>query len=160
MGRVYFTDVCVLGQTDNEQVSHAADCRKDMKIIHKSNLKNLEFTFASGDLFDAAVEAIVNSEQTDFILSKNPKSVSGQIWARYGDRNRERSSLASLFSGSSGILVTGESTMHSATMPAGRRKPTSSARMPLAGSTTVGRLTTRASRQPSTTTTVTALLRM
>ena len=56
-----------------------------MKIIHQSKLEHLDFTFATGDLFDSAVEAIVNSEQTDFILSKNPKSVSGQIWARYGD---------------------------------------------------------------------------
>ena len=56
-----------------------------MKVIHQSKLKHIEFTFATGDLFDADVEAIVNSEQTDFVLSKNDQSVSGQIWKRYGD---------------------------------------------------------------------------
>src|SRR5713101_1153073 len=65
-----------------------------MKIIHRSILKHLEFTFATGDLFDAGVEAIVNSEQTDFILSKNAKSVSGQIWARYGDRVQQELNAA------------------------------------------------------------------
>ena len=39
----------------------------------------MEFTLAAGDLFDANVEAIVSSEQTDFILSKNPEFLSGQI---------------------------------------------------------------------------------
>jgi hypothetical protein len=30
-----------------------------------------EFTFAAGDIFDASVDAIVNSEQTNFVLSGN-----------------------------------------------------------------------------------------
>jgi O-acetyl-ADP-ribose deacetylase (regulator of RNase III) len=36
-----------------------------MNIIHRGKLKHLEFTFATGDLFDAKVDAIVSSEQTD-----------------------------------------------------------------------------------------------
>jgi O-acetyl-ADP-ribose deacetylase (regulator of RNase III) len=55
-----------------------------MKVIHSDKLKNVEFTFALGDLFDAEVDAIVSSEQTDFVLAGNPKSISGQIWHRYG----------------------------------------------------------------------------
>jgi O-acetyl-ADP-ribose deacetylase (regulator of RNase III) len=56
-----------------------------MKIIHQCKLKHVQFILAAGDLFDAEVEAIVNSEQTDFVLSKNLQSVSGQIWKRYGE---------------------------------------------------------------------------
>jgi len=56
-----------------------------MKIIHRHKLKHVEFTLARGDLFDADVAAVVNSEQTDFVLSRNPDSISGQIWHRYGD---------------------------------------------------------------------------
>jgi O-acetyl-ADP-ribose deacetylase (regulator of RNase III) len=56
-----------------------------MHIIHRSKLKHVDFTLAVGDIFDADVDAIVNSEQTDFVLSGNPKSLSGQVWKRYGD---------------------------------------------------------------------------
>lgn len=55
-----------------------------MKIIYSGKLNNVELTFALGDLFNAQVRAIVNSEQTDFLLSGNPDSISGQIWRRYG----------------------------------------------------------------------------
>jgi O-acetyl-ADP-ribose deacetylase (regulator of RNase III) len=56
-----------------------------MRVIHQSRLKHLKLTFATGDIFDAPVEAIVNSEQTDFKLSRNRNSLSGQIWFRYGE---------------------------------------------------------------------------
>jgi O-acetyl-ADP-ribose deacetylase (regulator of RNase III) len=56
-----------------------------MNIIHRGKLKRVELTFAVGDLFDAQVDAIVSSEQTDFVLSGNPESISGQIWRRYGE---------------------------------------------------------------------------
>lgn len=56
-----------------------------MKIVHRGKLKHVELTFVVGDLFHAPVDAIVSSEQTDFVLSGNPKSVSGQIWGRYGE---------------------------------------------------------------------------
>jgi O-acetyl-ADP-ribose deacetylase (regulator of RNase III) len=65
----------------DDQMTHG---QKSINIIHRSRLKHVEFTFATGDLFDADVDAIVNSEQSDFILSKNPETVSGQIWSRYG----------------------------------------------------------------------------
>jgi O-acetyl-ADP-ribose deacetylase (regulator of RNase III) len=56
-----------------------------MNIIHRGKLKHVEFTFAVGDLFGAEVDAIVSSEQTDFILATNPDSISGQISRRYGE---------------------------------------------------------------------------
>jgi O-acetyl-ADP-ribose deacetylase (regulator of RNase III) len=56
-----------------------------MNVIHRGKLRHLELTFAIGDLFDAKVDAIVNSEQSDFVLSGNPDSISGQLWHRYGD---------------------------------------------------------------------------
>lgn len=56
-----------------------------MNVIHRIKLKRIQLTLATGDLFDAKVDAIVSSEQTDFVLSGNPASLSGQIWLRYGD---------------------------------------------------------------------------
>lgn len=56
-----------------------------MKIIYRGELKGIRFTFASGDLFEAEVDAIVNSEQTDFVLDRGTRSISGQIWHRYGE---------------------------------------------------------------------------
>jgi O-acetyl-ADP-ribose deacetylase (regulator of RNase III) len=55
-----------------------------MKIIFNDKLNRVELTVAVGDLFDAKVAAIVNSEQTDFVLSGDPRSISGQIRRRYG----------------------------------------------------------------------------
>jgi O-acetyl-ADP-ribose deacetylase (regulator of RNase III) len=56
-----------------------------MNVIRRSGLKHVGLTLAVGDIFDASVDAIVSSEQTDFILSGNPKTLSGQIRNRYGD---------------------------------------------------------------------------
>src|SRR5262245_6513420 len=56
-----------------------------MKIVHRGLLNNIQFVLAVGDLFAADVDAIVSSEQTDFILSADPASISGQIRYRYGD---------------------------------------------------------------------------
>ena len=55
-----------------------------MKVVHRVKLKHVQLTFALGDLFDAEVDAIVSSEQTDFVLSGNTESISGQIKSRYG----------------------------------------------------------------------------
>jgi hypothetical protein len=55
-----------------------------INVIHRSRLRRIEFTLAAGDLFDADVDAIVSSEQTDFILSSHLASISGQIKNRYG----------------------------------------------------------------------------
>jgi O-acetyl-ADP-ribose deacetylase (regulator of RNase III) len=60
-----------------------------MNIIHQGKLKRVSFTLGVGDLFDAGVEAIVSSEQTDFILSYNPETISGQIRRRYGNAIQE-----------------------------------------------------------------------
>ena len=59
--------------------------RLAMNVIQRSKLSHVEFTFAVGDIFDASVDAIVSSEQTDFVLSGNPESLSGQIRRRYGE---------------------------------------------------------------------------
>ncbi len=48
------------------------------------NLDNLDFHLVIGDILDIPVDAIVNSEQTDFVLSWNEYSISGQIKRRFG----------------------------------------------------------------------------
>ena len=40
---------------------------------------------ARGDLFSVPTDAIVNSEQTDFVLSVTPDSISGQLLDRFGN---------------------------------------------------------------------------
>ena len=62
-----------------------AHAPEPIHVIRRSKLKRVEFTLAAGDIFEAGVDAIVSSEQTDFVLSGNPESLSGQIWNRYGD---------------------------------------------------------------------------
>jgi hypothetical protein len=59
-----------------------AHAPKPINVIHRSKLKQVEFTLATGDIFDAEVDAIVSSEQTDFVLSGNPESLSGQTRMR------------------------------------------------------------------------------
>lgn len=55
-----------------------------MKHFDQSwKLGQLEFHLVCGDIFKIPVQAIVNSEQTDFVLSWNPKTISGQIAKRY-----------------------------------------------------------------------------
>ena len=61
-----------------------------MKIIYQGYLSHLQFTLAQGDIFDSATEAIVNSEQTDFILSPVISTISGQIRRRYGKEVQEQ----------------------------------------------------------------------
>jgi O-acetyl-ADP-ribose deacetylase (regulator of RNase III) len=46
---------------------------------------NLRLHIATGDLFEAPVEAIVNSEQTDFRLAWNLGTVTGQVRRRWGE---------------------------------------------------------------------------
>lgn len=55
-----------------------------MNVIYRGQIGSVNFVFAVGDLLEKEFEAIVSSEQTDFVLSKNSKSISGQIWKRYG----------------------------------------------------------------------------
>ena len=37
------------------------------------------------NLFDLSVDAVVNSEQTDFVLSLDPNTISGQLYKLFGD---------------------------------------------------------------------------
>lgn len=52
-------------------------------------LENLTFHLCCGDLFEIPVEAIVNSDQTDFILAWNRSTISGQIRHRFGPAIQE-----------------------------------------------------------------------
>lgn len=61
-----------------------------MKIIYQGYLSHLQFTLAQGDIFDSTAEAIVNSEQTDFILSPVISTISGQIRRRCGNEVQEQ----------------------------------------------------------------------
>jgi O-acetyl-ADP-ribose deacetylase (regulator of RNase III) len=65
-----------------------------VNIIYRGKLKNAELVLALGDLFDAQVQAIVNSEQTNFMLADNPDTISGQIWHRYGDQIQQELDVA------------------------------------------------------------------
>ncbi|MCA9823773.1 MAG: hypothetical protein KC470_14235 [Dehalococcoidia bacterium] len=55
-----------------------------MRKVQTWTIGGIRHHLALGDLFAAPVEAIVNSEQTDFILSRSPDSISGQLNRRYG----------------------------------------------------------------------------
>jgi len=57
-----------------------------MKTIMKQHweIGSTSFRLGVGDLFDVPVDAIVNSEQSDFKLSSIPSTISGQINSRYG----------------------------------------------------------------------------
>ena len=55
-----------------------------MNIIYEGNIGRVGFTLAQGDLFEARVDVIVNSEQSNFVLAFNRNSISGQIQERYG----------------------------------------------------------------------------
>lgn len=46
---------------------------------HLWRIGSIDLHLAVADLFDLEVEAIVNSDQTDFYLARNPKTISGQI---------------------------------------------------------------------------------
>jgi O-acetyl-ADP-ribose deacetylase (regulator of RNase III) len=53
-------------------------------VFHRLSLGRIELVFAKGDLLASDLDAVVNSEQTDFILSRNRKSLSGQIQEKCG----------------------------------------------------------------------------
>ena len=60
-----------------------------MKVLYRGMLKRVELIFARGDLFDADVGAIVNSENSAFVLASDRNTVSGQLRRRYGDELQE-----------------------------------------------------------------------
>ncbi|NEV60362.1 macro domain-containing protein [Thiorhodococcus minor] len=51
---------------------------------HVWKIGSIDLHLAVADLFDLDVSAIVNSDQTDFYLARNPKTISGQIRRRLG----------------------------------------------------------------------------
>jgi O-acetyl-ADP-ribose deacetylase (regulator of RNase III) len=55
------------------------------KLHYTWRIGTITFHLVHGDIFQAPVESIVNSEQTDFILAHNTQSISGQIRARIGN---------------------------------------------------------------------------
>ena len=62
-----------------------------MKFAQTYDFETVTFHLTCGDIFDTPVEAIVNSEQTDFVLSFNPNTISGQLraqeWGTGGSKN-------------------------------------------------------------------------
>jgi len=52
---------------------------------HCWRVGSLQLHISVGDLFTPEVDAIVNSEQTNFVLTSNPSTISGQIWGRFGE---------------------------------------------------------------------------
>lgn len=65
-----------------------------MNIIYEGNVGRVVFTLAQGDIFEAKVESIVNSEQSDFVLASNSHSISGQINQRFGQTVQPELDLA------------------------------------------------------------------
>jgi O-acetyl-ADP-ribose deacetylase (regulator of RNase III) len=70
------------------------------KPEYSCQVGRLKFHLVHGDIFDVDAQAIVNSEQTDFILSNDPASISGQINRRWGrsvqpelDRHTKRQTM-------------------------------------------------------------------
>src|SRR4051812_31344744 len=51
-------------------------------------LGKFNFHLVRGDIFQVPARAIVNSEQTDFVLAQNRSTISGQICQRWGDQVR------------------------------------------------------------------------
>lgn len=52
---------------------------------HCWRVGSLQLHISVGDLFTPEVDAIVNSEQANFVLTSNPSTISGQIWGRFGE---------------------------------------------------------------------------
>ena len=65
-----------------------------MNIIYQGNVGRVSFTLAQGDIFEAKVDGIVNSEQSDFVLASNSHSISGQINERFGQTVQPELDLA------------------------------------------------------------------
>jgi O-acetyl-ADP-ribose deacetylase (regulator of RNase III) len=57
---------------------------------YKWQLGRITFHVTLGDLFAVPAQAIVNSEQTDFVLARNPNTISGQIHRRFGNEVQEQ----------------------------------------------------------------------
>jgi hypothetical protein len=49
-----------------------------ISVFHRLSLGRIELVFTKGDLLASDLDAVVNSEQTDFILSRNRESLSGR----------------------------------------------------------------------------------
>jgi O-acetyl-ADP-ribose deacetylase len=54
-------------------------------IAYTWRIGSITLHLTDKDLFDLSVDAVVNSEQTDFVLSLNPGTISGQLHMRFGD---------------------------------------------------------------------------
>ena len=65
-----------------------------MNIIYQGNVGRVSFTLAQGDIFEAKVEGIVNSERSNFVLASNSHSISGQINERFGQTVQPELDLA------------------------------------------------------------------
>jgi O-acetyl-ADP-ribose deacetylase (regulator of RNase III) len=88
-------------------------------------LGGLNLRLVEGDLFEVDAASIVNSEQTNFVLSANESTISGQIRRRLGKRVQEE--LNGQTRGTSSppgtVLVTGGSPLFSKVYHAGFHEP-------------------------------------
>jgi len=87
---------------------------------------SLRLHAAVGDLFEAPAQAVVNSEQTDFVLSHDAETISGQVRKRFGDAVQEE--LLALTGGEvlppGTVLRTNAGTPFSYVFHAGFHRPT------------------------------------
>ena len=66
-------------------------------LMHKWRIGPVDLGLAKTDLFDLDVNAVDNSEQSDFRLSVDPETISEQLFKRFGgDSQHERDQQTNL----------------------------------------------------------------
>ena len=66
-------------------------------FMHKWRIGPVDLGLAKTDLFDLDVNAVDNSEQSDFRLSVDPETISEQLFKRFGgDSQHERDQQTNL----------------------------------------------------------------
>jgi hypothetical protein len=88
-------------------------------------LGGLNLRLVEGDLFDVGTAAIVNSEQTNFVLAANESTISGQIRRRLGKSIQEElnEQTGGMLSPPGTVLVTGGSPLFEKVYHAGFHEP-------------------------------------
>lgn len=97
-----------------------------MSALRQSwRLGGLNLRLVEGDLFEVDAASIVNSEQTNFVLSANESTISGQIKRRLGNRVQEELDEQSRGRSSppGTVLVTGGSPLFEKVYHAGFHEP-------------------------------------
>ena len=71
-------------KSSSQQRSRSNRHSTAQRLEFQWQLGDVTFNLVEGDIFRVSVDAIVNSDQTDFHLGHNPTSITGQIRRRYG----------------------------------------------------------------------------